>query len=112
MAKRKINKTAVVKEYLEAHPNAGPSEVVDALGEKKIEVTANYVSNIKSKSKGKGKSSGKRIVRRGRKPAAAQASANGSLSGKLAEAIHLVEKVGGIEKARETLDAVKALEKT
>ena len=68
MAKRKVNKTAVVKEYLEAHPTAGPSEVVAALAEKKINVTANYVSNIKSK----GKSSGKRIVRRGRKAAAAK----------------------------------------
>jgi hypothetical protein len=107
MAKRKVNKTAVVKEYLDANPNAGPSEVVAALAEKKINVTANYVSNIKSKSK----SGGKRVVRRGRKAASVKASANGSLSGKLAEAIDLVEKVGGIEKARETLDAVKALER-
>jgi hypothetical protein len=107
MAKRKVNKTAAVKEYLVANPDAGPKEVVAALKKNKITVTPNYVSNIKSKS------GGKQVKRRGRRKAAvAAASANGPLSGKLAEAIQLVEKVGGIEKAKETLDAVKALEKT
>jgi len=109
MAKRKVNKTAAVKEFLEANPNAGPTEVVAALAENKISVTPNYVSNIKSK----GKSGGKQVKRRGRpKAATVQASATGPLSGKLAEAIKLVEKVGGIKKAKETLDAVKALENT
>ena len=109
MAKRKVNKTAAVKEYLEANPTAGPKKVVEALAKNKVSVTPNYVSNIKSK----GKSGGKQVKRRGRpKAAVAQASGTGPLSGKLAEAIKLVEKVGGIEKARETLDAVKALEKT
>ena len=108
MAKRKVNKTAAVKEFLEANPNAGPKEVVEALAKNKISVTPNYISNIKSK----GKSGGKQVKRRGRKKAAVQASTGGLLSGKLAEAIKLVEKVGGIDKAKETLDAVKALEKT
>ncbi len=108
MAKRKINKTAAVKEYLDANPNAGPKEVVAALKQKKISVTPNYVSNIKSK----GKSGGKRVGKRRHKAVAAQVSGSGPLSSKLAEAIALVEKVGGIEKAKETLDAVRALEQT
>jgi hypothetical protein len=95
MAKKKVNKTAAVKAYLEANPNAGPTEVVAALAEHKISVTPNYVSNIKSK----GKSGGKQVKRRGRKKATVQASTGGLLSGRLAEAIKLVEKVGGIDKA-------------
>ncbi len=31
MAKRKVNKTAMVRDYLAKHPNAGPSEVSKAL---------------------------------------------------------------------------------
>ena len=77
MAKRKVNKSAAVKEYLEANPNAGPKEVVEALAKNKITVTPNYVSNIKSKAK----TGGKQVKRRGRRKAAvATTSANGPLS--------------------------------
>ena len=47
MAKRTMNKTQLVKEYFEKHPDAGPSEVAEAL--KKHKISPAYVSNIKFK---------------------------------------------------------------
>ena len=50
MAKRrKVNKTAIVQDYLAKHPNAGPAEVAKSLKEHMISTA--YVSNIKSRLK-------------------------------------------------------------
>lgn len=105
--KRTVNKSAAVRNYLEQNPNAGPKEVSEALAKEKISITPAYVSNIKNKNS-------KKRAKRGRPRravAASTGSSNGALSVKLADAIQLVEKVGGLDKAKETLDAVKALEK-
>ncbi len=51
MAKQKVNKTKVVREYLKAHPRAKSSEIAEALAKQGITITAGHVSNIKSKSK-------------------------------------------------------------
>jgi hypothetical protein len=47
MAKRNLNKTQLVKDYFAKHPDAGPSQVAEAL--KKYEISPAYVSNIKFK---------------------------------------------------------------
>ena len=46
-----VNKTQAVREYLQAHRKAKTSEVVKALGEQGIRVSATYVSSIKGKRK-------------------------------------------------------------
>ena len=46
-----VNKTQAVREYLKAHKRAKTSEVVKALGEQGITVSATYVSSIKGKRK-------------------------------------------------------------
>ena len=46
--KEKVNKTHAVKEYLKANPKAKNQAVVDALAKKGIEISANYVANIKA----------------------------------------------------------------
>ena len=46
-----VNKTQAVRDYLKAHKKAGRNEVVDALAEQGITITANYVGTIKAKSK-------------------------------------------------------------
>ncbi len=51
MAKKKVNKTKAVREYLKAHRKAKNQEVAEALGKKGIEVSAAYVATIKSTSK-------------------------------------------------------------
>ncbi len=49
MAKmEKVNKTHAVKEFLKANPKAKNQAVVDALAKKGIEISANYVANIKA----------------------------------------------------------------
>lgn len=47
MAKRRVNKTQLVKDYFAKHPDAGPTEVSEAL--KKYKISPAYVSNIKFK---------------------------------------------------------------
>jgi hypothetical protein len=50
MAKqRRGEKTAAVSEYLDAHPGAGPKEIVEALAQQRIRITSAHVSNIKGK---------------------------------------------------------------
>jgi hypothetical protein len=51
MAKRKVNKTQAVKEYLKAHPKAKNQEVAEELMKAGIKITAGYVSTIKTKMK-------------------------------------------------------------
>jgi hypothetical protein len=43
-----VNKTQAVRDYLKAHKKAKNAEVVEALGEQGITITANYVGNIKA----------------------------------------------------------------
>ncbi len=51
MAKKTVRgeKTAAVSEYLDAHPGAGPKEIVAALAKQHIKITTAHVSNIKGK---------------------------------------------------------------
>ena len=47
--KREFNKTQAVRDYLKANKKAKNSEVVEALGQQGVTVTANYVGKIKAK---------------------------------------------------------------
>ena len=51
MAKKTVRgeKTAAVSEYLDAHPGAGPKEIVAALAKQHIKITTAHASNIKGK---------------------------------------------------------------
>lgn len=48
-----MNKTKAITQYLDEAPDATPREVVAALKENGIEVSAAYVSNVKNKQKKK-----------------------------------------------------------
>jgi hypothetical protein len=93
MAKRDVNKTALVKDYLAKHPDAMPKAVADALAE--FEITPSYVSNIKLKLKS-GWSAG---TGRGHRT-----SVETSNSGEqVVAAAGFIKACGGIEEARESL---------
>lgn len=47
----KVNKSAAVREYLAAHANAKPKEIVAALAEKGITVSPNMASIVRAKTK-------------------------------------------------------------
>lgn len=46
--KRSTNKSQVVRDYIAKHPNAGPTEVANALAKKGTKVAPSLVSRIKS----------------------------------------------------------------
>src|SRR5581483_6231904 len=89
MARRKVNVSAAIKEYLEKHPSVGPTDAAKAvsasIGKK---VSATYVSNIKS-------TMGKSKTKRGRRGQKVTHSANGSVDlASLAAMKELLAKVG------------------
>ncbi len=46
--KQAVSKTQAVRDYLNAHPGANPSEITTALNKQGIEVTSGYVAAIKT----------------------------------------------------------------
>ena len=107
MAKRKVNKSQEIRDYVKANRTASAKEVVDALKQKGIKVSAPMVANVKSKA-------GLTRSRRGRPPLNGVArvgrpSKNGDIALEtLIEAKRFVAKVGSAQKA---VDVIRALEK-
>jgi hypothetical protein len=99
MAKRKHGaKSAAIREYLEANPNAKPKEVVEALKAKRMSVSAQMVSVLRGKQK--------RNPGRGRPKAGANGPAGIE---SLLEAKKLVSSLGGVEEARQALSTLAKL---
>ena len=95
------NLSALIREYFQANPNAGPTEVVKALGEKKITVTPTLVSNVKARMlKGATGVRGRRPGRRGGQHVTVNA---------LVEAKRFADHVGSVEAAMQALDTLSKL---
>ena len=107
MAKRRINKSAKIREALQSMggAEASPKAVVAALAAKKVRVTATQVSNVKSLLK-----NGKPGKKRGRKAGRPRRKGSDlvSLAG-LQAAKRLVESLGSTEAAKAALDALARL---
>jgi len=73
----KVNKSAMVRDYLKTHKNAKPKEIVAALKEQGIEISPNMVSIIKAKAK---------VKRAKRQAKVATASHDSTAGAKLASA--------------------------
>ena len=102
MAKK--TKTQLIKDALAANPQAAPAEIAKQLAKHKV--TAGYVSTIKSSMGGKKKSATKTGKKPGaKKPATKAVSDKVSLSD-LVKASKLADELGGVDKARELLNAV------
>ncbi len=99
MAKKKVNKTQLIKDALAATPDASPAEIAKSL--KKHGITATYVSNVRAKAQPKKK-------KRTTKKKAATSSDKVSL-GDLVKAKKLADELGGVDKAKSLLDAVAKL---
>lgn len=123
------NKSQAIRDYYSANPDAKPRQVVDALKEQGVEVSAQFVSTIRSKQlsapekksgrgvgrpkktarKSVGRPSGRRV---GRPPAAAETSKAGLANVSAADlfkAKEMVNELGGLANARATLDALDQL---
>lgn len=103
--KRKVNKTQAIKDALDSSPSGSPSEIAAALTKSGIKVSAAYVSTVKSDMKKKG-GKGKKSMR---------VSANGRSSGDLVslgnlmEARKFADRIGGVDEARQLIDALAKL---
>jgi hypothetical protein len=106
VAKRKLNVSEVVRNYLREHGNEGPKAVAEAVSQqigKKISAT--YVSNIKSMAKKRGGS-----TKRGRKPGvkkrqlASKLPGNGSVDLITLEAVKEIVRRVGSENAKRLID--------
>ncbi|HUG68910.1 MAG TPA: hypothetical protein VMM76_14270 [Pirellulaceae bacterium] len=102
MAKRKINKTQLIKDAIVATPEAKPKEIAAKL--KKYGITATYVSNVKGKmdlnaemQSGATASTGNTVGR--------PATATNSLDA----AIKFVEQSGGLKAAKAAIEKIERI---
>lgn len=111
--RRKGSKSGAIRDHLAANPDAQPKEIVDALKAQGIDVTAPQVSQVKwaESKKGPTAKTAKRKGRRGRPPRAAASGTNGKSYESLLEAKKLVDKLGGVEAAKQALDILATLQK-
>ena len=116
MAKKKAsgpNKSEAIREYVKAHPDAGPTKVAAELKKNGIDVALALVSNVKGTMLGKKKKKKKKKrvkpgPKTGRVGRPAGASDKVSLSA-LVEAREFAAKVGGVEQAQALLKALGKL---
>ncbi|QDS92554.1 hypothetical protein FF011L_13010 [Roseimaritima multifibrata] len=128
MAKKRQgpNKSEAIRTFYENNPNAKPRAVVEALAAEGLEVSAQFVSTIRSKQLATGgkttkragrpkKVATKRVTKRASKrgrPAKSVIPAAGTAQlslDELLKAKELIEEMGGIERARASLDALDQL---
>ncbi len=98
MAKRKVNKTAMIRDYMAKHPNAGPSEVAEALRALKISVA--YVSNVKTNLK--------KLTRQRPSTRTAYASSEGNVIA----AAEFIKSCGGLDEAIEAFKIAQKVAQT
>jgi hypothetical protein len=126
------NKSAAIRDYVQANPDAKPKEIVDQLKAQGVVVTPAFVSTIKSKllsgdapaTSGRKKASTKRgakgakrkaATRRGAKAAAPARAAGGSSAvntvsiDSVVLAKKLAEQLGGVDNARAALSALEKI---
>lgn len=97
------NKSEAIRNYKSSHASAGPKEVAAALNEQGVKVTAGFVSTVLSNAKRKG---GKGKRKGGRPKGSTTTVTRGDALSKLVLAKKMSDQLGGVEKAREALDAL------
>lgn len=111
MAKKRTGKSKSqhIRDYLQEKPDATPNQIVDALKAKGITASVGLASNVKYTSgyRSKGGRKRKRVLRRkpGRRAAGTQLTVQ-----QLVEVKKLAGQLGGIEQARNALDALATLQ--
>jgi hypothetical protein len=106
MAKKKRGvKSQAIRDYLTANIEAGVSDVVGALKQMGVSVSKQMVSTIRMRMKGAPKKRGPKKKRKGAKKNGAMVSL-----GILMQAKRLADQLGGVEKAKEAMDALAKLQ--
>lgn len=119
MAKKKggPNKSLAIRTYLDAHPDAKPKEIVEAMKKKGIAVNAQFVSTVKTNSKKKPGKIGTK--RRGRpvgsgskntkRKVASSAGGQTVTVESLLKLQKVIEEIGSIEDTKSALSALEKL---
>ena len=106
-------KTAAVQEYMNAHPEAMPVEIVAGLKKQGITITASHVSNIKGKLKkaGNGKKATKPAPVVAPAPAVVEKPINGGTITleQVKKVAHTIKTLGGIHRVEEVLEVIKEM---
>jgi hypothetical protein len=102
MAKRKVNKTQLIKAAMSATPEATPKEIAETL--KKYDITATYVSNVKGAMNAKPKKRGRRKGSPSNSVAPTAASTDA-----LDAAIKFVEQCGGLKAAKAAIEKIERI---
>jgi hypothetical protein len=105
------SKSQAVRDYLAAHPDAGPKTVVDALREQGVNISLALASAVKySKAKRGGRRGRRRMVRiSGGAAAAAPARTGGLTAADLFEVKRFVDQLGGMSKAKQAIETLEQL---
>jgi hypothetical protein len=101
----KVNKSQAIRDYCEANPDAGPTEVAAELKKQGIQVSTAMVSTVKTLAKKRKKGRGRKKAARGAKPASDKIALSSLITAK-----KMAESLGGIEKAQATLAALAKLQ--
>ena len=109
MAKKKINKTQAVLDYLKDHPGAGSTEIAAALTKKGIKITANYVSNIKTKSRTAKKAAKKKEVAVEAPVVTEKKPADTITLEQVRKVAQTIKTLGGYQRMTEVLAVIKEL---
>ena len=119
MAKRKksrkktgrsgVNRSEEIRKAFEKMGgDAAPKDIIKVLGARRIKVSSALVSNVRAAMAGGSRTRGKGKSRRRGRPR--RSAPNGSVVlADLLEAKRLIEKTGGIEQAKQALDALARL---
>lgn len=109
MAKKSsgANKSSAIRKYKSENPEAGPKEIAEALNKDGLKVTAGFVSTILSNDRKRSGKSGRKGRRGGRR--AANGRGGEVAVAQLIQAKKLADQMGGVEQARQALDALAKL---
>ena len=102
MAKKKVNKTQLIKDAVSAAPEATPKEIAATL--KKYGITATYVSGVKGKMNAKPK--------KRRRPKASTSKSVGrpaTTTDLLDAAIKFIEQSGGLGAAKAAIEKIERI---
>ena len=109
MAKEKPNKSQLIRDALQAHPEKSNKEISEFLKTQGLKVKATYVATIKGNAKRK-----RRLKRKG-KIAAHRAKIRGHETGNglagIPAALEFIRSAGGLAKAKEVLGTVEEIGK-
>ncbi len=100
MAKRTVNMSQAVRDYLTEHPDAGTKEISEALAKQQMSVSDATIYNVKSSMKTPAR----------RKPGRPKSTANDEMSiSTLLGAKKLAEQLGGVKSARQAINVLAKL---